>query len=306
MEVKDKVTDKVKQKLEFVYDGDINGFISKNSKKQLEDDINENKKQLESSNYLKKGYGFSIRPVKNMVLIRVAKLPNINIRNNNDDLSRYFISNKHQEQFLERLSIYKDTDYKPYVTVGTLCKIKKSHKGNYTLTFAKTKKFIFYKDSSKYFKSETMKKKFMDDITFNNVKDENKYLKPNKIFVHMNSKDENTIIVKVIDIKDKKKEMLKEKLRNKMYSVSRRGIREYNDRMKEERMFTDKSSFTKYQKAMNAAQGKIPIPSPIEIMKDLPKYEKMIKTFTSEQFKNMPSFEHVYNYFKYIKNKYGV
>ena len=41
-------------------------------------------------------------------------------------------------------------------------------------------------------------------------------------------------------------------------------------------------------------------------MQNLPKYEKMIKTFTSEQFKNMPSFEHVYNYFKHIKNKYGV
>ena len=107
----------------------------------------------------------------------------------------------------------------------------------------------------------------MDDVTFNNVKDENKYLKPNKTFVHMNSKDENTIIVKVIDIKDKNKEMLRERLRNKMYSVSRKGIHDYNNRMKEERMSTDKSSFVKYQKAMNAAQGKIPIPSPIEIMK---------------------------------------
>ena len=292
--------------MKILYEGVDNAFISLNAKKQLEDDISENRKQLESSNYLKKGYGLSIRPVENMVIVRVAKLPHINIRNNNDDLSKYFISNKHQEQFFEQLSIYKNTDYKSYVIVGTLCNIKKSSKGNYTLTFAKTKKFIFYKDSSKHFKSETMKKKFMDDVTFNNVKDENKYLKPNKTFVHMNSKDENTIIVKVIDIKDKNKEMLRERLRNKMYSVSRRGIREYNNRMKEERMSTDKSSFVKYQKAMNAAQGKIPIPSPIEIMQNLPKYEKMFKTFTSEQFRNMGSFEHVYNYFQHMKIKYGL
>ena len=59
-----------------------------------------------------------------------------------------------------------------------------------------------------------------------------------------------------------------------MYSISRKGIHDYNNRMKEERMSTDKSSFVKYQKAMNAAKGQIPIPSPIEIMKELPKYEK--------------------------------
>ena len=295
-----------KKDMKIVYEGVDNAFISDNAKKQFEDDISKNKKQLESSNYLKKGYGFSIKHIENMVIVRVAKLPIINIRNNNDDLSRYFISNKHQEQFLERLSIYKDTDYKPYVNVGTLCKIKKSHKGNYTLTFAKIKKFIFPRGCDKNFKSLSAKNKFMNDIMFNTMKDETKYLKPNKTFFHMNNKDENTIIVKVIDIKDKKKEMLKEKLRSKMYSVSRRGIREYNDRMKEERMFTDKSSFTKYQKAMNAAQGKIPIPSPIEIMKELPKYEKMIKTFTSEQFRNMGGFEHVYNYFQHMKLKYGL
>ena len=32
----------------------------------------------------------------------------------------------------------------------------------------------------------------------------------------------------------------------------------------------------------------------------------MIKTFTSEQFRNMGSFEHVYNYFQHMKNKYGL
>lgn len=295
-----------KKDMKIVYEGVDNAFISDNAKKQLEDDISKNKKQLESSNYLKKGYGFSIKHIENMVIVRVAKLPIINIRNNNDDLSQYFISNNRRKEFFEKLSIYKDTDYKPYVNVGTLCKIKKSHKGNYTLTFAKIKKFIFPRGCDKNFKSLSAKNKFMNDIMFNTMKDETKYLKPNKTFFHLNNKDENTIIVKIIDIKDKKKEMLKEKLRNKIYSVSRRGIREYNDRMKEERMFTDKSSFTKYQKAMNAAQGKIPIPSPIDIMKELPKYEKIIKTFTSEQFKNMPSFEHVYNYFQHMKLKYGL
>lgn len=295
-----------KKNMKIIYEGDNNAFISENSKKQLEDNICKNKKNLEASNYLKKGYGFSMKFIENMVIIRIAKLPNINIRNNNDDLSQYFISNKHQEQFFEKLSIYKDTDYKPYVNVGTLCKIKKSSKGNYTITFAKTKKIIFHKGCDKYFKDNNNKKKFIDDIIFNTMRDENKYLKPDKTFVNMNSKDENTIIINIIDVKDKKKQMLKEKLYNKMYSVSRKGIREYNNRMKKEKISTDKSSFTKYQKAMTASKGQIPIPSPIEIMKNLPKYEKMIKTFTSEQFRNMSSFEHVFNYFQHMKNKYGL
>jgi hypothetical protein len=295
-----------KKDMKIVYEGVDNAFISLNAKKQLEDNIRQNKKQLESSNYLKKGYGFSIKYIENMVIVRVAKLPIINIRNNNDDLSQYFISNKHQEEFFEKLSIYKDTDYKPYVNVGTRCNIKKTRKGNYTLTFAKTKKIIFQRGCDKNFKSLNAKNKFMNDIMFSTMKDETKYLKPDKTFVHMNSKDENTIIVNIIDVKDKKKQMLKEKLHNKIYSVSRRGIREYNNRMKKERMSADKSSFIKYKKAMNAAEGKIPIPSPIDIMKELPKYERMIKTFTSEQFRNMGSFEHVYNYFQHMKLKYGL
>lgn len=294
-----------KKDMKILYEGDDNAFLSENAKKQLEDNICKNKKNLKASNYLKEGYGFSIKFIENMVIIRIAKLPNINIRNNND-ISQYFISNKHQEEFFEKLSIYKDTDYKPYVNAGTLVKIKKSSKGNYTITFAKTKKFIFHKGCDKYFKSLSAKNKFMNDVTFNNVQTDTKYLKPEKTFIPMNSKDENTVIVNIIDVKDKKKQMLKEKLRNKMYSISRKGIHDYNNRMKEERMSTDKSSFVKYQKAMNAAKGQIPIPSPIEIMKELPKYEKMIKTFTSEQFRNMGSFEHVYNYFQHMKNKYGL
>ena len=61
--------------MKILYEGVNNAFISENAKKQLEDDISENRKQLESSNYLKKGYGLSIRPVENMVIVRVAKLP---------------------------------------------------------------------------------------------------------------------------------------------------------------------------------------------------------------------------------------
>ena len=89
-----------------------------------------------------------------------------------------------------------------------------------------------------------------------------------------------------------------------MYSISRKGINEYNMRMKEERTSADKSSFDKYNKAMNTSRGQIPIPSPMDIMKDLPKYTKMITTFTSDEFKNMKGFDKVYEYFQHMKNKY--
>ena len=79
-----------------------------------------------------------------MIIIRIAKLPNINIRNN-DDLSQYFISNKHQEQFFEKLSIYKDTDYKPYVNVRTQVKIKKVQKEIMQLHLVKQKNLFFIK-----------------------------------------------------------------------------------------------------------------------------------------------------------------
>ena len=44
----------------------------------------------------------------------------------------------------------------------------------------------------------------MNDVTFNNVQTDTKYLKPDKTFIPMNSKDENTVIVNIIDVKDKK------------------------------------------------------------------------------------------------------
>ena len=143
-------------------------------------------------------------------------------------------------------------------------------------------------------------------VMFGDIKDDSMYLKPNKTIIKMDSKNDNTMIFNIIDIKDKEKYMLKERLRGKIHSISRRGQIEYNNRLKESRSSSDKTSFIKYQKAMNAARGQIPIPSPADVVKNLPNYEKMIKTFTSNEFKNMNSFEPVYNYFQHLKSKYSI
>lgn len=303
MSVSSEITNKPITTIQFT--GFVDKFINENSSKLLIEDLKNNK--IEPSKYLMNGYIYNIiSNNESKIIIDIIKEPIINIDagNINNDLTPYFKDKDLQKEFNKDLINNCLNDFSYYITDNTLILIKKK-KHKYNLKFRLKKIFKYYNNDTSLFLHKNKINKFEKDYIFNSAND-NSYFKKGYTFTSLPTKQENVILIKIIPIDEKKKYNLKLKLHEKMYSISRKGIKEYNERLLKEKKEIDKKSYIKYMKAKQIMGNKMNIPSPHDIMKDLHKYEHMIKVFTSEEFRKQKNMGDVYNYFNYIKQKYEI
>lgn len=299
------VSDNIENKMVSVkFIGAVDKFKNDKSAELLMQDLKDNK--LNPSKYLKTGYTIDIKNKDNTLVINIIKQPNISVDTGtgNDDLSPYFKSKELENEFMNDLvtNTMKDNEY--YMKKGTIIKInKKRHK--FSIKFRSSMKFEYCNNDTSNFQNSNQIKRFENDYIFNTITNSS-YFKNGYTYTSLPTKKENTILIKIIKVDEKQRYELKLKLSNKLNSISRKALKEYNERVKQDKKNSDKASYTKYSKALQTAGSMIPIPSPNEILLDLPQYEKMIQTFTSEEFRKYDKMRNIYNYFMHIKQKYGV